>query len=118
MEKEASPKKLQRVQQFEEALQRFKGRYKETLEEGDRFLSGLYMDEIVYTILLQRGGKITELTLRDAIRETMAYMQEGVVSGREREFEEDVEVAVRKRFPEKFGIERIGDRRKLLDMGN
>ena len=106
MGEESSPKKLQRNQKYSEALQTYKDRYKETLKEGDQFLSSLYADEIVQTVLLQRGGHVVESTLREIMRETMAYLDEEIeLKGRE-EVLDDVEVAVRKRFPERFGIDK------------
>ena len=99
--KELSPKRLQKSGEFDRALESYKRRYYDALEEGDQFLSSLYMDEIVQTLLLQKGGKIEESTLRqllaDVVKELGASKEQGTV--------QDVEVAVRKRFPERFQIE-------------
>lgn len=107
MEKEFSPKKLQKKENFSEALHIYKNRYKEALKEEDLFLSSLYMDEIVQTILLQRGGQVVESTLREIMSETMSYLDEEIELKGRKEVWDDVEVAVRKRFPERFDIEKV-----------
>ena len=106
MNTELSPKRLQKSREFDQALQKFRARYYDALEEGDQFLSSLYMDEIVYTILLQKGQRIEESTLRELLADVPKQFEFG--SEKEQDALQDTEIAVRKRFPERFKIEDEG----------
>jgi len=103
-DRELSPKRLQKSREFGQALESYKRRYYDALEEGDQFLSSLYMDEIVQTLLLQKGEKIQESTLRQLLADVVKEFG----SFKEQDTAQDIEVAVRKRFPERFQIEATG----------
>jgi hypothetical protein len=62
---------LQKSREFDGAFEKFKKRYYDKLEEGDQFISSLYMDEIVYTLLLQNGEKVQESTLRQLLADVI-----------------------------------------------
>lgn len=97
MKEEWSPKRLQREGKFQEALNYYVKRYCESLEKGDRFLSALYLDEIARTLILMSEGKLPYETFNGKVREVVSLgLKEKQLKG----FEEDLEIVLRKRFPE------------------
>ena len=98
MEKK-SPKHLQRKGELKEALNYYVGRYYEALEEGDRFLSVLYLDEIVQTLILMKGKSPSYETFISEIRQIVLPK---LKQDKHKEFDEDLKIELCKRFPEKF----------------
>ena len=101
-------KKLQKQRRFDEALAEYLNLYAGSLADGDVFASGLFMDEIVQTLLLQAGKSIGEEKLRHqlnfVLRLRLAGSNAGLVDPRE-QIEDDIEMAIRKRFPEQYQVQ-------------
>lgn len=103
MVREVTPKKLQREKKFAEALEGFLQSYVTSLEKGDLFMSALYMDEIVQTVILSNPDQpMNEEGLRDCLLRFRYRIPESAI----RDYEDDIEIALRKRFPEKFGLQK------------
>lgn len=102
MVQKVTPKRLQRERRFEDALASFTEKYLASLEEGDRFLSAIYMDEIVQTVLESNPNERTENALRDKLHGFSARVHRELQD----DYEEDIEIAVRKRFPERYAVEK------------
>ena len=99
MKEKWSPKRVQRTGKFQEALRYYVKRYCESLEKGDRFLSALYLDEIAQTLVFMSEGKLSYETFNRKVREVISpELKERQFKG----FEEDLEIVLRKRFPEIF----------------
>ena len=107
MEQNLGPKKLQRKGDFEKALSYLTQRYIESLSEGDRFLSSHYLDEIAHTIILSYGKDKQGCSFESLRSEVVKTVSNKVKENQREEFEEDLEITLRKRFPERFKEELI-----------
>jgi len=101
MGKQFSPKRLQRMEKFEDALNYFVKRYRESLEKGDRYLSALYLDEVAQTLILMKKEKMSHSSFKSKIFEIISPSLGEIEKKQERleEFEEDLEIVLQKRFP-------------------
>lgn len=97
-------KKLQKGHRFDQALVEYVGLYRDAVREGDMFASGLFMDEIVQTLLLMAGRPVSEKQLRRNLIGVLDGPETGEGQGSDVQIEDDVEVAIRKRFPEAYKV--------------
>lgn len=105
MDRVFSPKRLQREGKIEEALEYYKRRYYESLDERDSFLSSLYLDEVAQT-LMKSNEQVARVSL--SFDHLHAALTEVAIRGDlDQEAREqaklDIRITLRKRFPEKFG---------------
>lgn len=98
-----SPKYYQKNKQYDNALEIFIQNYKEELYNGDFYLSQLYMDEIIQTILEkavieQNDEKLDNFRLRSIV--WRLFKEEEVDSDNYSEqIDNDLEISIAKRFP-------------------
>ena len=99
MDRAFSPKRLQKEGKTEEAFEYYKTRYCECLDEKDSFLSSLYLDKVAQTLMIRNE----ELSF-EQLRETLVKvaLREGLDHAAREQASLDVQVTLRKRFPEKF----------------
>lgn len=102
MVREASPNKLQREGKLKEALEEFIAGYIHSLEEGDRFISAIYLDEVLQTLLLDTGSLASRLSDSDLRKRLSDMIGNRIPPNRLSDYQDDVEIAIRKRFPEKY----------------
>lgn len=99
MEKMVSPKRLQREGKLTEALEYYVKRYMECIEERDAFLSGLYLDEIAHTLIASSPSMSLEQLKHKLSEAVHLDSMEGPAA---EQASLDVQVSLRKRFPERF----------------
>lgn len=109
MEQKLEPKRLQMKGNYEKALIHFIKRYIESLSEEDRFLSSHYLDEIAHTIILSMQKDKQSCSLEHLDSEVRKAIANKVKESQREEFEEDLEIMLRKRFPERFKEELVED---------
>lgn len=105
MEKAISPKRLQREGRLDEALHYYVKRYMECIEEHDPFLSGLYLDEIAHTLIASNQETLSQerISLEGLKRKLSEVVHLGSLKGHDAEQASlDIEISLRKRFPERF----------------
>lgn len=102
-----APKRLQR-ESPEEAAGVYAEKYREALAADDRFLSEMYLDELAASVILAHSLVQTK-------QARSAYWLKGQIHGligelpseQRRLFEEDLELALSKRYPEDFKAEEV-----------
>ncbi len=98
MQKQTTPKSLQRKHPGK-ALEYYQEQYKRCVTEGDSFLSSLYLDEVIQSmLLLSQDEKVSHDTLAHKLK-ALAREFDLDAEGRER-VTLDISIALRKRFPE------------------
>lgn len=99
MDRVFSPKRLQKEGRTQEALQYYKKRYYECLDDGDSFLSSLYLDEIALTLIIE-NEQLSFEQLHEAL--VGVAMRENLGQEAREQASLDIQITLRKRFPEKF----------------
>ncbi|GEM_PF-6969152 len=110
MKEVSAVKKLQKSKKFDQALQEYLELYGDSVREGDLFASGLFMDEIVQTLLLKAEHPVSEPELRRDLREVLKFkITHGIApsTGNKNPWvtDDDIEIAIRKRFPEHHRVQ-------------
>jgi hypothetical protein len=94
-----SPKRLQKEGNTEEAFRYYRKRYRESLEDGDPFLSNLYLDEIAHTLIIENKNLSFEQLQQHLVKTAML---ETLDEELKEQASLDIEVTLRKRFPGRF----------------
>lgn len=107
-------KKLQKSKRFDQALQEYLDLYEDSAYEGDLFAAGLFMDEIVQTLLLKAGHALSEQELRQQLTQVLNMKTAARVStvSQAPQVADDIEIAIRKRFPERYRVQEFADPKK------
>jgi hypothetical protein len=94
-----SPKRLQKEGKIQEVFDYYKKRYYQCLDEKDSFLSSLYLDEVAQTLMISHV-KLSFEQLHEAL--VKVAMREDLDQEAREQASLDIQVTLRKRYPEKF----------------